>query len=298
MHSKSILFFVLFTVIFLQSGCGWKRIHRDTEAEDNESSKSSTKTENLSKLNTTENLAAALSRAQSRIEELDAKFAALSDKVDSTRLAVDNLNGNKPLKTVAVGSANEVTASSNQTALIDNNKKDQHEINSHTEDNENSKSLLKMDKAISDFMKAMSTFKSGKFSDAELEFNHFSEQYPDHILAGSAQFYSGESYYNLGEYKLAINEYNKVVASFGSSPRVSSAMVRIAQCYEHIGNTGEANRTLTLAKELFDGSPVFDMLATAKAKKELSSTPIEPEQHTKQGHNKKSQQDDSELDAE
>ena len=62
----------------------------------------------------------------------------------------------------------------------------------------------------------------------------------------------------MGEYKLALNEYQKVVSSFGSSPRVASAVVRMSHCYTQIGNGNEAARTMALARETFDGNPSLD----------------------------------------
>lgn len=244
-----------------------------------------------------ENLTSALSRAQSRIEELDAKLAALSDKVDSTRLTVDNLSGSKPIKTVAVGSAKSMKDAEPLPSADDEPAEAKHAENAASSKMTaaESKMLLKMDSAISDFLKAMNLFKGGKYADAELGFNHFTEQYPEHVLAGSAQYYAGESYLMMGEYKLAVNEYGKVISSFASSPRVASAMVRLAQCYEHMGNTAESARTMALARDLFEGSPALDAaLPSAKGmekksakKADLDASPMEPgpkDKHAKSQH--------------
>src|SRR3989344_3958544 len=80
--------------ILALSGCGGRKHAADTAAESLEPPPDSQRIENLS---------AALSRAQSRIEELDAKVAVMSDRLEATKLVTDNLAGNKPLKTQLVG---------------------------------------------------------------------------------------------------------------------------------------------------------------------------------------------------
>jgi tol-pal system protein YbgF len=270
------------TVVFGLVSCGGLR--RSTET--SETSPEESKDKKI------ENLNSSLSRAQSRIEELDAKLAALSDKVDATRLTVDNLSGGggKPLKTEAVGMATSLDAEQAAPPV-------EAESSAKKAKAVNDKTLIRMDSAMNEFVKAMNLFKTGKYTDAELGFNHFTEQYPEHILAGSAQFYSGESYFMMNEFKLAINEYGKVVSSFTSSPRVASAMVRMAQCYEQSGNTGEASRTLALARDLYDGNPSLDWSGpglshktekVAKKSAELNSAPMEPE---KAQHEKKTEED-------
>ena len=229
-----------------------------------------------------ESLTSALSRAQSRIEEMDARLAAISDKVDATRLTVDNLTGgglgSKALKTEPVGAAREHSAKSPGLDDEQLSNDDENPSEERKAKQAEGRILLRMDTALTDFIKAMRLFKAGKYTEAELSFNHFTEQYPEHVMAGSAQFYSGESYYMMNEFKLAINEYGKVISTFSSSPRVASAMVRLSQCYEQTGNSGEAARTLTLAHELYKGNPSLDWVASGARKiknMDLNAAPLD-----------------------
>lgn len=181
-----------------------------------------------------------LSRTQIRLEELDAKISALTDKVESHKIAIDNLAGVKPM-TVAQVEAPEkpelaVETKPKQSAPAPSSEPIQRE-----------------------FEMAMGLFKKQKFTDAVLAFTRFTEHNPDHILSGSAQFFAGESYYKLKEYKLALNEFAKVPSRFQSSPRVPSALVRMAHCYQAVGQTKEANRTMALARDLYDGNPSLDL---------------------------------------
>ncbi|MEW6057521.1 MAG: tetratricopeptide repeat protein [Bdellovibrionota bacterium] len=253
MAKPNSLHFLLLFPLFV-AACSGRKVDQSLPAEETDQQR-------------IENLTSALSRAQSRIEELDARLSALTDKVDANRLAVDNITGNKPLQTQAVGSAK-------------GSEKDAEELAPSAAD------FSTLDPATTDFTKAMNLFKSGKYADSELAFNHFTERFPEHILAGSAQFYAGEAYFMMGEYKLAINEYGKVLSSFSTSPRVASAMVRLSHCYGASGNKEEAARTMTLAQELYQGNPSLDWVSPAQAsgrtshesdaKSALQASPIEP----------------------
>lgn len=265
------------TIGFMLFGCSGRKVEMDTADTGPGNSAVSAKDQKI------ENLTAALSRAQSRIEELDAKVSALSDKLEATRISVDNISGNKPLNTEPVGTARDDKAIAEKPVGVKNTR--------DTDDNEE-RTIGKNEGATGEFARAMGLFRSGKYSDAELAFNHFTERYPEHVLAGSAQFYSGESYFQMSEYKLALGEYGKVIQSFGTSPRVATAMVRMSQCYENAGNYGEAKRTLALAHDIFEGNPSLDLalvgMKKGKAeeapsassphdnKDELSAAPMEP----------------------
>ncbi len=248
-------------LLFLFCSCGGKKTTSEPPPENSDSQK-------------IENLNGAMSRAQSRIEEMDAKLSALSDKVEALRITLDNLTGNKPVSSEYLGKAKtEIEA----TELIVPKKvskitrENLHEANA-TKSNAN---LTQYNEAILSFKKALDLFKSGKYSEAEPEFHQFTETYPEHVLAGSAQFYDGESYFMMGEYKLALNEYNKVLSSFLSSPRVASAMVRLSHCYSTLGNTKESEQALDLAKNLFDGNPSLDWLQASSPKK-VTTNPLTP----------------------
>ncbi|MBI3558229.1 MAG: hypothetical protein HY074_18335 [Deltaproteobacteria bacterium] len=285
-RSVTVHLFTLCQIIvvgFIAWGCSGRKVDMDTSASSAAAGSPNSKDEPQRdpKDLKIDNLTSALSRAQSRIEELDAKVSALADKVDATRLTVDNVVGNKPIKTESVGSARDenIAESKAEAKAALEEKKSAARIKSAA-----GKALSTMDNAINEFNKAMAVFKAGKFADAELAFTHFTEGYPEHILAGSGQFYAGESYFMMGEYKLALNEYQKVISSFGTSPRVASAMVRMAHCYDAVGNAGESSRTMALAHDLYEGNPSLDWpsagkksaKADAHSSNALNLSPIEP----------------------
>lgn len=109
--------------------------------------------------------------------------------------------------------------------------------------------------AILTFRKAYALYQTSKYPEAILEWTRFQKDYPDHLLAGSAQFYLGDSYFKQGEYKLASIEFQKVLLTYDRSSHVSDTLERLAICEEKTGNAVQATKHKQMLKGLFAHSP-------------------------------------------
>lgn len=109
--------------------------------------------------------------------------------------------------------------------------------------------------ATLNFRKAYALYQSEKFPEAILEWSQFLKDYPDHVFAGSAQYYLGDSYYRQKEFKLAAAEFNKVIVSYDRSSHVSDALKKLYLCEEKTGDTKAAVKHRTLLTTLFAQSP-------------------------------------------
>jgi TolA-binding protein len=263
MKNSLSLLSVLFITTSLTVSCSGRRVGSDS-------------TEEIGKEQKIENLSSSLSQAQSRIEELDAKVLALTDKLEAAQVTLDNISGGKNLKTEVLGSA---TTTAIPVAEA-HEKSAAHKAEPHSEIEPAAQT--DNNPALALFNKAMGLYKNGKYSESVLVFNQFTEQYPENILAGSAQFHTGEAYFMMGEFKLAQPEYSKVISSFPSSPRVASSLVRISQCQQKTGNKNLSSQTLLLAQETYKGNPSLelgDTVEIAKAPVQTSETkqlPVSP----------------------
>lgn len=202
-------------------------------------------------------LSLALSKVQGRIEELEAKLTSLSDSLASTKTAVDNLTGPAGVKTVGIGSHDDGVAQNEEEKQ---DMKAAHEMHG-------SKSSESDDATISAFTKAMNLYRSSKYSDAVLAFNHFVELFPDHALASSAQFFAAESYFSMGEFKLSLAEYQKILTTYKKSPRVPTALVRISHVYHALGDEKQSEKYLSAANTIFPGHPALDWPAPSSTPK-------------------------------
>ena len=200
-------------IAFLAWGCSGRKVDMDTSVTSGSGNTKEEPPRDPKDLKI-DNLTSALSRAQSRIEELDAKVSALSDKVDATRLTVDNVVGNKPIKTesVALRGRHQIVSRSEAKAELEEKKAAVRARSAQ------GKAVSSMDNAITEFNKAMALFRAGKYADAELAFTHFTEGYPEHVLAGSGQFYAGESYFMMGDTSWLLMSSRKSFLIFWQQP--------------------------------------------------------------------------------
>lgn len=84
----------------------------------------------------------------------------------------------------------------------------------------------------------------GNYPAAIAAFQAFLAQYPRSPLAHRAQYWIGDSQYNLREFKSAITSQQKLIASYSDSASVPDALLNIASCQLELGDSGAARKTL------------------------------------------------------
>jgi tol-pal system protein YbgF len=200
-----------------------------------------------------------------RVDELEAKIASLNEKLDATRASVDGfLTAHLP-KTAGVSNSPSEAAG---TPLAD-----------VTEGGAG----FVQNGAVQLYRKANILFESQKYSEANLAYMNFLEKYPDHPLAGSAQFHVGEGYFKQKDYKQAVEEYQKVLTSYDRSPVVSITLRELMESEDAIGKTQDAARYRQQLLSLFPNSPAAQNLPQlAEVKSAASDTAQQPETHRDQ----------------
>lgn len=86
--------------------------------------------------------------------------------------------------------------------------------------------------------------KAGNYQGAIAAFRNFLAQYPKSPLAHRAQYWIGDSYYNLRDYKNAIASQRRLISAFPESPSVPDALLNIASSQVELGDAAGARRTL------------------------------------------------------
>ena len=104
----------------------------------------------------------------------------------------------------------------------------------------------------------------GNYQGAIVAFQNFIKQYPQSNLAPRAQYWIGDSYFNLRDFKLAIASQQTLVRTYPDSPSVPDALLNIASSQIEMGESITGRRTL---EELVAKYPVSD--AADKAKRRL-----------------------------
>jgi tol-pal system protein YbgF len=81
------------------------------------------------------------------------------------------------------------------------------------------------------FARATESFKNGELAQAILDFEDFVARNPSHPLAGTAQFWIGEAYYNARDYQHAAVEYRKAVDMAAKGEKTPEALFKLGLAY-------------------------------------------------------------------
>jgi len=106
----------------------------------------------------------------------------------------------------------------------------------------------------------------GNYQGAIVAFQNFIKQYPKSSLAPRAQYWIGDSYFNLRDFKLAVASQQTLIKTYPDSPSVPDAMLNIASSQIEMGESSTGRKTL---EDLVAKYPVSD--AADKAKRRLAT---------------------------
>jgi tol-pal system protein YbgF len=120
---------------------------------------------------------------------------------------------------------------------------------------------------------AQSQRRVGNYQGAIVAFQNFIKQYPKSNLAPRAQYWIGDSYFNLRDFKLAIGSQQALLKSYPDSPTVPDAMLNIASSQIEMGETVTGKKTL---EDLVAKYPVSEAAEKAKRRLGALNTPGSP----------------------
>ena len=86
--------------------------------------------------------------------------------------------------------------------------------------------------------------KIGNYQGAIAGFRNFLSQYPKSTLSHRAQYWIGDSYYNLRDFKNAIASQQRLISAFPDSASVPDALLNIASSQIELGEAAAARRTM------------------------------------------------------
>lgn len=180
-----------------------------------------------------------VSELTKKIDELELKIAVMNDRLGSQpKASLEQKPAAKELKTVQI----KVHPAEGSTGM---KKEDSPTIVV------NSNETI----ATQKYRDALILFQSAKYPEAVLEFSNFIKENADHPLAGSAQYYVGESYMRQKEYRLASEEFSRVIATFPHSPHIADTMKRMSEAYEKLNEGDQSNKMKQSLLTQFPQSP-------------------------------------------
>lgn len=106
----------------------------------------------------------------------------------------------------------------------------------------------------------------GNYQGAIVAFQGFIAQYPKSTLAPRAQYWIGDSYFNLRDFKNAITNQQKLISTYPDSSSVPDALLNIASSQMELGDTAAARKTMDGLVARYPASE-----AAEKAKRRLAT---------------------------
>ncbi|MCK4813473.1 MAG: tetratricopeptide repeat protein [Candidatus Marinimicrobia bacterium] len=98
---------------------------------------------------------------------------------------------------------------------------------------------VKTDLFLTDYKKGLNMFYYQRYSDAVEIFEDLLADYPRHYLAGKTQYWIGESYYSLRQYKKAYNAFNAVFNT-NAFDKYDDTQLKLGFCYFKMGKMRSA----------------------------------------------------------
>ncbi len=181
--------------------------------------------------------------------DLETRISALNDKINLTQGVPPTPTGHTPLEVVSTPAAHAQVIPQSKAAPKALPKK---APVTHLATPATRKTSFASDPAIDRFREAKILFDTRRYSDSIVEFSDFIKNDPDHPLAPSAQFHLAMGYLEQKEYKLAEDEFNRVLLSYPHSSHVPDALLALHRVSEALK---KAPRALYFKEKLLSQFP-------------------------------------------
>lgn len=178
-----------------------------------------------------------LSKLQDRIMDLETRISALNDKINLTQGVPPTPTGNTPVEVVSTPPAHAQVVPQTKASPKSLPKK---APVVHLTPPASRKASFASDPAIDRFREAKILFDTRRYSDSIVEFSDFIKNEPDHPLAPSAQYHLAMGYLEQKEYKLAEDEFNRLLLSYPHSSHIPDALLSLHRVSESLKKSPRA----------------------------------------------------------
>lgn len=118
-----------------------------------------------------------------------------------------------------------------------------------------------MDSALSggssdqaDYDRAFWLLKQARHDEAIKAFRDYRTNWPKGQFSDNAQYWLGEGYHAVRNYQQALIEYDRLIAEFPNSQKITHAMLKSGYCLQEIGRADEARARLTDLTRRYPGT--------------------------------------------
>ncbi len=117
---------------------------------------------------------------------------------------------------------------------------------------------------------AFNLMKQGHYDRATKGFHDFIAKYPQSALRDNAQYWLGEAYYVVRDFRKALTEFTRLMDEHPKSPKAPDALLKIGYCQYELGDRAKARDALNQVIARYPGQPAAKSAEQrlAKMKKE------------------------------
>lgn len=108
---------------------------------------------------------------------------------------------------------------------------------------------------------AFGLLKAGEYDQAIAAFEAFQQQFPQSQYGDNAQFWLAEAHYVKRDFAAALPAYQKMLAGYPASKKLSHAMLKIGYSYAELGKTAEARQVLDELRQRFPDTAAAQLAA-------------------------------------
>ena len=108
--------------------------------------------------------------------------------------------------------------------------------------------------------------------------NGFLARWPDHPYAENATYWRGEALFGQGEYLRAAEQFDAVIARFGSGKKAPDALLKLGMCHDRLGSSHRAREYWDRLKTEFPRSDAARKIPTG-ARETSPSSPKGPKEN-------------------
>lgn len=91
---------------------------------------------------------------------------------------------------------------------------------------------------------ALALYRANDFQGAIVAFDAFIKRYPRDALAPNAQYWIGDSWFNLRDFRSAASAQQALITNYPDSPKLPDAMLNLSSTYSAMGDQAAARKTL------------------------------------------------------
>lgn len=107
-----------------------------------------------------------------------------------------------------------------------------------------------------DYDAAFSLMKQGNYERAAKGFRDFLAKHPQSALRENAQYWLGEAYYVMRDFRKALTEFSKLLSNHPKSPKAPDALLKIGYSHYELGEWTKARENLNQVIARYPGQPV------------------------------------------